>query len=62
LPEPVLARLVTVIARADDADELFDFVRQVAAIDRPGGGILLMDRLAGATPFQLPEGVPYEGV
>jgi hypothetical protein len=60
LPQPTLARLVTVITDERDADALFDYVCAVAAIDRPGGGMVLMDRLIGATPFVLPDGVPDE--
>ena len=60
LPEAELARLVTVIVDVAEADAVFDFIFSVANIDRPGGGVLLMDRLLGALPFVLPEGVPDE--
>jgi len=60
LPEPSLARLVTVIATEQAADDLFDYICSVAEINRPGGGMVLMDRLLGATPFLLPEGLPDE--
>jgi hypothetical protein len=33
---------------------------EVAQINRPGGGMMFMGRLLGATPFLLPEGVPDE--
>jgi hypothetical protein len=60
LPEPTLARLVTVVATEPEADAVFDYIYAVAEIGRPGGGMVLMDRLLGATPFLLPEGVPDE--
>jgi hypothetical protein len=60
LPEPILARLVTVVVTETEADAVFDYIYAVAEIDRPGGGMVLMDRLLGATPFLLPEGVPDE--
>jgi hypothetical protein len=60
LPEPSLARLVTVIATEQAADDLFDFICSTADINRPGGGMVLMNRLIGATPFMLPENLPDE--
>jgi len=60
LPEPTLARLVTVVVTEPEADAVFDYIYAVAKIGRPGGGMVLMDRLLGATPFLLPEGVPDE--
>jgi hypothetical protein len=60
LPESTLARLVTVVVTETEADAVFDYIYEVAEIDRPGGGMVLMDRLLGATPFLLPEGVPDE--
>jgi hypothetical protein len=60
LPEPTLARLVTVVVTETTADAVFDYIYEVAEIGRPGGGMVLMGRLLGATPFLLPEGVPDE--
>lgn len=60
LPEPMLARLVTVIVSPENADEIFEFIFQVANINRPGGGLMLMDRLMGTTAFCLPDGIPDE--
>lgn len=60
LPEPMLARLVTVIVSPENADEIFEFIFQVANINRPGGGLMLMDRLVGTTAFCLPDGIPDE--
>ena len=60
LPEPTLARLVTVVVTETEADVVFDYIYEVAQINRPGGGMVLMERLLGATPFLLPEGIPDE--
>jgi hypothetical protein len=60
LPEPTLARLVTVVVTETEADAVFEYIYEVAEIDRPGGGMVLMGRLLGAMPFLLPEGVPDE--
>lgn len=60
LPEPELARLVTVVVEAEAADDLFDVIYEFAGIDRPGGGLLLMAPLALATPLMMPAGVPDE--
>jgi hypothetical protein len=57
LPEPILARLLTVVVTEIEADAVFDYIYEVAKIDRPGGGMVLMGRLLGAMPFLLPEGV-----
>jgi len=60
LPEPILARVVTVLVNASEADAIFDYIYVSAKIGRPGGGMVLMDKLLGATPFVLPEGVADE--
>jgi hypothetical protein len=60
LPEPSLVRLVSVVADADEADALFEFIHERAGIGRPGGGTILMTRLLMATPLRFPEGVPTE--
>jgi hypothetical protein len=58
LPEPALARLVTVIVSPDQADELFDYIFGAAQVARPGGGSVMMDQLCGATENRLPTGLP----
>jgi hypothetical protein len=58
LPEPVLARLVTVIVSPAEADAVFDYIYATARVGRPGGGTVLMDRLSGATVYKLPPGLP----
>jgi hypothetical protein len=55
LPEPLAARLVTIVVDEAEAEAVFEFVCGVARIDRPGGGLVMMDRLGGATRFVLPE-------
>ena len=50
-----------IVDRAD-ADTLFDYICAKSHIDRPGGGMVTMERLVGATPFALPAGVPNEEV
>jgi hypothetical protein len=60
LPEPTMARLVTVVVAEQAADAVFDYIHAMAGIGRAGGGMLLMHRLLGATPFLLPTGVPDE--
>jgi hypothetical protein len=60
LPEPLLARIVTVIVAEDQADAMFDFIYEHAKLGRPGGGMVLMASIALATPFLMPEGVSDE--
>jgi hypothetical protein len=62
LPEPALARLVTAVVGESEADSIFDYIYVTANIDRPGGGMVVMERLLGATPFTLPAGIPDEEV
>jgi hypothetical protein len=62
LPEPALARLVTALVGESEADSVFDYIYVTANIDRPGGGMVVMERLVGATPFVLPTGIPDEEV
>jgi len=58
LPEPVLAKLITVVVSDEQADAVFDFIYSTAHIGRPGGGMLMMDRLLGVTRYVLPANVP----
>ena len=62
LPEPALARLVTAVVGESEADSIFDYIYVTANIHRPGGGMVVMERLVGATPFTLPAGIPDEEV
>jgi hypothetical protein len=60
LPEPQLARLVTVVADEARADAIFGFICDEAQVNRPGGGMVLMSAPVAATPFVLPEGLAEE--
>jgi hypothetical protein len=60
LPEPALARMVSAVVSESEADAVFDYVYEFADIGRPGGGIVLMERLLGATRYTLPAGLPEE--
>ena len=60
LPEPSLARLVTVVADAEEADALFEFIHERAGVGRSGGGTIFMTRLIMATSMRLPQGAPTE--
>ncbi len=60
LPDVSMARIVTVIVPAADADALFEFIYETAGVGRDGGGIVVQSALAAATPFALPEGVAEE--
>src|SRR3954465_6692069 len=60
LPEPVLARLVTVIVSLAEADGVFDYIYATARVGRLGGGMVLMDRLSGATVYKLPPGLSVQ--
>jgi hypothetical protein len=56
----VLARHVQVVAASADADEIFDFVSEVAGIGALGRGFVFQTRAPLATPYALPAGVPDE--
>jgi hypothetical protein len=60
LPVPRLVKRVDIAVPAEAAEDLFDYIYEVADIGRQGGGVLFMGPLLGVTPFALPEGVPDE--
>jgi len=60
LPDAYLVRIVQIVAKADEADALFEHVHAVAGINRPGGGVMLQVPLMAATHYELPDGVPDE--
>ena len=49
-----------IVAKAEEADELFAYVHAVAEINRPGGGVMMQAPLIAATHYELPEGIPDE--
>ena len=54
LPESELARMVEVIVPDGEARDLFDWIHDVAQIDRPGGGAIWMGKTISATKYELP--------
>jgi len=52
--------IVTLLAPAEQADEIFAFLYQAAGIGRPRSGMLLMEKAQMGVGLQLPEGVPDE--
>ncbi len=55
-----LARLVTVVVPAAEADTWFEFICDKARIDREGGGVVFQNALVTSTLFTLPEDVAEE--
>ena len=51
--------VLTIVAPADSAEEIFELVFHETHIDRPHGGIVFMSRLYAATAYSLPD-VPEE--
>lgn len=60
LPEPALYRILTIIVAEAEADDVFDFVCDIAQIGQPGRGALVQTPLLGATRYVLPDDVPDE--
>jgi hypothetical protein len=52
--------IVTLLAPAQEADTIFEFIYRAAGIDQPRGGMLLMERAQMGVPMDLPEGIPDE--
>jgi len=59
LPREFSKEVVTVLVPKEQAEEVFEFVFEVAEIDRPHGGFVYMQELTKAVPFALPD-VPDE--
>ncbi len=47
--------ILNVIVSAAEADEIFEYLYDIARIDRPHGGLIYMTALGHATPFVLPD-------
>jgi len=52
--------ILTVTVPAREADEFFERIYEMAAIDRPHGGLMFMHALQAGTAFRLPH-LPEEG-
>ena len=46
--------VLTVAVPAEEADELFEYIHELAEIDRPHGGLMYMHGLTTSTGFALP--------
>ncbi len=57
LPQPMLVRMVDIVVPEAEADDVFDFLCQQPAINRPGGGVVFQRPAPMATDFALPPGV-----
>jgi len=60
LPEPTLYRILTIIVTEAEADDVFDFVYDIAQLGQPGRGALVQIPLLGATRYVMPEDVAEE--
>ena len=47
--------ILTVVVPSDQADELFEYIFDMANINRPHGGLIYMCRLKQASSFVLPD-------
>ena len=54
LPDAYLVRIVQIVVKADEADELFEYVHAVAEINRPGGGVMMQIPLMAANSLRAP--------
>ena len=51
--------IVTVEVPEENADAIFEYIYEVADINRPHGGLIYMNQLSKSTVYQLPE-IPVE--
>jgi hypothetical protein len=47
--------ILSVVVEESKAEEIFDFIFDIAGIDRPNGGLMIQGDLTQATPFTLPD-------
>lgn len=47
--------ILLVVVEENRAEEIFDFIFEIAGIDRPHGGLMIQGNLTQATPFALPD-------
>jgi hypothetical protein len=52
--------VVTVLAPAEQADEIFTFLFYAAGLDTPHAGMVLMEKAQMGVPMRLPAGIPDE--
>ena len=53
-------RVVTVVVREDQADDLFEYIYYKVNFDHPCPGLIYQGNLLAATPYTLPSGVLEE--
>jgi|PlaIllAssembly_1097288.scaffolds.fasta_scaffold638946_2 hypothetical protein len=53
--------VVTVLAPAERADEIFTFLFYAAGLDTPHAGLIVMEKAQMGVPMNLPLGIPEEG-
>jgi nitrogen regulatory protein PII len=59
LGEQTEKEILEVIVDAGSADEIFEYLFEIAEIDRPHGGIIFMAKVPQITPYMLPD-IPEE--
>ncbi len=47
--------ILNVVIPAEQSDELFEYIFEIAEINRPHGGMIFMTRLQQASPYSLPD-------
>ena len=60
LPSPSLVKMVEVVVAEDRADELFDYIYEMAGINKKGHGTIFMRALLDTTLYKLPDDIPDE--
>jgi nitrogen regulatory protein PII len=60
LPESELVRKVEVIVPDIEADEVFEYIHELAGIGKPGGGVMWLGQAVTSSLYSLPADVPEE--
>lgn len=55
LPKQFEKEILTVLVNKSEAEEIFEFIFNIAEIDRPHGGFLYMENLDKASTYKIPE-------
>lgn len=55
LGEQTEKEILEVIVEAGRADEIFEYIYEIAEIDRPHGGIIFIAKVQQITPYMLPD-------